>query len=54
MYIELQYHIAKILKGFREDVIKFMSYDPADISDPRNNIRKCPHCNEIWILAEGS
>ena len=30
-----------------------MSYDPNNTLDPRNMIRKCPHCAEIWINEEG-
>jgi hypothetical protein len=30
-----------------------MSYNPDDNSDPRNQIRKCYHCDEIWIKVEG-
>ena len=30
-----------------------MSYDPDDYEDPRNMIRRCPHCGEIWMKVEG-
>ena len=30
-----------------------MSYDPYNTYDPRNMIRKCPRCNEVWIKVEG-
>ena len=30
-----------------------MSYDPEDIKDWRNKIRKCPSCSEVWIKVEG-
>ncbi len=30
-----------------------MSYNPLDTRNPRNLIRKCPYCEEIWIKVEG-
>ncbi len=30
-----------------------MSYNPDENSDLRNQIRKCYHCDEIWINVEG-
>ena len=30
-----------------------MSYNPEDSNDPRNMIRSCPFCGEIWIKVEG-
>lgn len=53
LYIKLQHHIASLLKDLREEIIKLMSYNPTDMSDPRNMIRRCTHCNEIWIKVEG-
>jgi hypothetical protein len=41
------------LREFRKDAIQWMSYNPDDNSDPRNQIRKCYHCEEIWIKVEG-
>ncbi len=44
LYIELQSIIARLLQEFRVYAIRYMSYDPLDKKDPRNMIRKCPHC----------
>jgi hypothetical protein len=30
-----------------------LSFNPNDSSDPRNMIRKCPHCGLIWFKTEG-
>jgi small GTP-binding protein len=30
-----------------------MSFNPDDSSDPRNMLRKCPHCDLIWFKTEG-
>jgi len=44
LYIQLQTRIAKLLKEFRDYALPQMSYDPLNKYDPRNMIRKCPHC----------
>ncbi len=30
-----------------------MNFDPNDDTDYRNQIRRCPHCDEIWIKTSG-
>ncbi len=44
LYIQLQSKIARLLKEFRNYAIQQMSYNPENKYDPRNMIRKCPHC----------
>ena len=34
-----------IVGDFREKAISLLSYNPNNKNDPRNMIRKCPHCN---------
>jgi hypothetical protein len=52
-YIKLQTTVIKLEDDFRVHAIKLMSYDPNNANDPRNLIRKCPYCCEIWFKIEG-
>lgn len=30
-----------------------MSYNPLNLNDPKNLIKRCPHCREVWVKVEG-
>lgn len=53
IYVKLQSHLSKLLKNYREYAVEEMSYNPDDANEPRNLIRSCPYCGEIWIKVEG-
>ncbi|CAF1426281.1 unnamed protein product [Adineta ricciae] len=38
---------------FVEKVVPLMSYNLFDNKDPRNLIKRCPHCELIWFKTEG-
>ncbi|CAF1216298.1 unnamed protein product [Adineta steineri] len=38
---------------FVEKVVPLMSYSLTDNQDPRNLIKRCPHCKLIWFKTEG-
>ena len=52
-YIKLQKQILEICDSFSNKIKTLMSFDIDDYSDPRNNIKKCPYCGEVWIRVEG-
>ena len=51
-YIKLEKKILEICDSFSFKIKNKMSFDIDDYSDPKNNIKKCPHCGEIWIRVE--
>lgn len=52
-HIQMRKEIIKICNEFSEKVSKNMSYSLFDNTDPRNLIKKCPNCGEIWFKTEG-
>lgn len=53
IYLDLQKYLKVEMDSYREFCISNMSYNPDDQEDPRNMIRACPECKEIWIKVEG-
>lgn len=53
IYLQLQKHLKRELDNYREFCTSHMSYNPDDQYDPRNMIRACDKCGEIWIKVEG-
>lgn len=43
----------KLCNEFTQIVSSMMSYSLLDTSDPRNLIKRCPHCQEIWFKVAG-
>lgn len=52
-YIRMQKENVKICDEFVEKVYPLMSYNLFDNQDPRNLIKRCPHCGLIWFKVEG-
>ena len=52
-YIKMQKENVRICDEFVERVVSFMSYNLFDNQDPRNLIKRCPHCHLIWFKTEG-
>lgn len=52
IYLQIQTLMRKEMESYREFCIQHMSYNPEDQSDPRNRIRACSQCGEIWIKEE--
>jgi small GTP-binding protein len=52
-HIRMQKEIIKICNEFTQNVAQRMSYSLFDSNDPRNLIKRCPNCNEIWYKTEG-
>jgi small GTP-binding protein len=53
LFIKIQKTNIKFCDEFVDLVVPYMSYNPSDVGDPRNMIRSCPYCNEIWWKTEG-
>ena len=51
--IQMRKEIIKICNAFSQKVAANMSYSLFDNNDPRNLIKKCPSCDEIWYKIEG-
>jgi GTPase SAR1 family protein len=51
--INIEKEHVKICDNFVEMVRSLMSYDLFDNQDPRNLIKRCPHCHLIWFKTEG-
>jgi hypothetical protein len=52
-YIKMQKENVNICDEFVEKVVQLMSYNLFDNKDPRNLIKRCPHCGLIWFKTEG-
>jgi predicted GTPase len=52
-YIKMQKEIVRMCDEFVERVVPLMSYNLFDNQDPRNLIKRCPRCEEIWFKTEG-
>lgn len=52
-YIEMRKEILKRSESFARKISKWMSYSLFDKEDPRNLIKRCPFCEEIWFKTEG-
>lgn len=52
-YIKMEKENVRICDEFVEKVVPFMSYNLFDNQDPRNLIKRCPHCQLIWFKTEG-
>jgi predicted GTPase len=52
-YIKMEKENVRICDEFVEKVVPFMSYNLFDNQDPRNLIKRCPHCYLIWFKTEG-
>ncbi|CAF1365637.1 unnamed protein product [Adineta ricciae] len=53
LYIKLEGENLKRCDEFVEKVVPLMSYNLFDNKDPRNLIKRCPHCELIWFKTEG-
>ncbi|UJR11359.1 hypothetical protein I4U23_015540 [Adineta vaga] len=53
LYIKLEGENLKRCDDFVEKVVPLMSYNLFDNQDPRNLIKRCPHCQLIWFKTEG-
>lgn len=51
--IMMQKEKIKLCNEFTKHVSIMMSYSLLDSSDPRNLIKRCPHCKEIWFKVVG-
>jgi energy-coupling factor transporter ATP-binding protein EcfA2 len=51
--LQMRKEIIKICNAFSRKVAEKMSYSLFDNTDPRNLIKKCPNCDEIWYKTEG-
>ncbi|CAF4424564.1 unnamed protein product [Rotaria sp. Silwood2] len=51
--IKMEKENVKICDEFVEKVVPWMSYSLTDNQDPRNLIKRCPHCKLIWFKTEG-
>ena len=51
--IELQKLIHHAHEDFRNEAKKHLMVNPDNPSDWRNAIRRCQHCDEIWVKVEG-
>lgn len=52
-YIKMEKENVKLCDLFVEKAVQLMSYNLFDNGDPRNLIKKCPHCGLIWFKTEG-
>lgn len=52
-HVRMRKEIFKICNAFARKVAEGMSYSLFDNKDPRNLIKKCPNCQEIWYKTEG-
>lgn len=52
-HIEMRKEILKTCDEISEKASAKMSYSLLDSTDPRNLIKKCPNCGEIWFKTEG-
>ena len=53
LYIELQKENIGFCDKFVENTVPLMSYDLFDKNDPRNLIKHCPQCGQVWWKVEG-
>ncbi|XP_037027513.1 uncharacterized protein LOC119068147 [Bradysia coprophila] len=51
--IKLQAQNVQLIDDFTNFVVPRMSYNLFDKQDPRNLIKRCPHCQLIWYKTEG-
>lgn len=54
------YHFLQLKREFIPGIEKIrvvaqglMSYNLLDSTNPKNNIKKCPNCSEIWVKVQG-
>jgi len=52
-YLELQRLATRSHKAFRDKVKRHLIVDPDDTNDWRNCIRRCPHCQTVWVKVQG-
>lgn len=52
-YIKMEKENVRICDNFVEKIVPLMSYNLFDNQDPRNLIKRCPHCELIWFKTEG-
>jgi GTPase Era involved in 16S rRNA processing len=52
-HVMMQKQKIKLSNEFTEHVSVMMSYSLLDSCDPRNLIKRCPRCQEIWFKVEG-
>ncbi|CAE7905681.1 era [Symbiodinium necroappetens] len=51
--IQLQKAIDMKQRSFTTKAKEYMSYNPDDAKDWRNFVRKCVHCDEVWVKVSG-
>ncbi|CAF1530667.1 unnamed protein product [Adineta ricciae] len=51
--IMMQKEKIKLCTEFTTNVSAMMSYSLLDTTDPRNMIKRCPHCQEVWFKVTG-
>jgi small GTP-binding protein len=52
-YIKMENENVRICREYAGAVAELMSYNLFDTKDPRNLMKRCPHCNLIWFKREG-
>lgn len=52
-YIQMHKLCLSLSTNFANWATGFMSYSLNDAQDPRNLVKECPGCHEIWFKAEG-
>lgn len=51
--IKIKKDTIKFSDQFSEELGKLMTFDLTDMTNPKNLIKRCPHCQEIWFKVEG-
>ncbi|CAF1286436.1 unnamed protein product [Adineta ricciae] len=51
--VMMQKEKIKLCTEFTTNVSAMMSYSLLDTTDPRNMIKRCPHCQEVWFKVTG-
>mmetsp|Transcript_6939 Transcript_6939/g.12625 ORF Transcript_6939/g.12625 Transcript_6939/m.12625 type:complete len:524 (+) Transcript_6939:268-1839(+) len=52
-HVELQKLILRETTNFCERACKLMAWNLMDYTDPRNQIKRCPHCYLVWVKVGG-
>jgi len=52
-HVMMQKEKIRLCTEFAKNVSVMMSYSLLDTVDPRNMIKRCPHCQEIWFKVTG-
>ena len=52
-YVDLQKEMLMLSSKFSENVSALMTWKLDDKSDVRNQIKRCPHCELVWVKVEG-